>query len=82
MRIDLRKAGSFRVGLGAFLGALIVAAVLGMIWQPLAYVFIPLFVVLWLVMLVDPATVAYCPHCSKRVKIGATACHHCGRDVA
>jgi hypothetical protein len=22
-----------------------------------------------------------CPSCRKRVKIGATACHHCGRDV-
>jgi hypothetical protein len=22
-----------------------------------------------------------CPACSKRVKIGASACHHCGRDV-
>ena len=24
---------------------------------------------------------ARCPACRKRVKIGATACHHCGRDV-
>ncbi len=24
---------------------------------------------------------AYCPHCSKRVKIGARACHHCQRAV-
>lgn len=22
-----------------------------------------------------------CPSCRKRVKIGATACHHCGREV-
>jgi hypothetical protein len=22
-----------------------------------------------------------CPSCRKRVKIGAAACHHCGRDV-
>lgn len=22
-----------------------------------------------------------CPSCRKRVKIGASACHHCGRDV-
>jgi hypothetical protein len=22
-----------------------------------------------------------CPHCRKRVKLGATACHHCGRRV-
>ena len=22
-----------------------------------------------------------CPSCRKRVKIGAHACHHCGRDV-
>jgi hypothetical protein len=28
-----------------------------------------------------PTTVLYCPHCRKRVKIGATSCHHCGRTV-
>lgn len=22
-----------------------------------------------------------CPYCRKRVKLGATACHHCGRTV-
>lgn len=22
-----------------------------------------------------------CPHCRKRVKLGATVCHHCGRTV-
>ena len=22
-----------------------------------------------------------CPHCGKRVKIGSTVCHHCGRDA-
>lgn len=23
-----------------------------------------------------------CPHCRKRVKLGATVCHHCGRSAA
>lgn len=23
-----------------------------------------------------------CPACQKRIKIGATACHHCGRSIA
>jgi hypothetical protein len=23
-----------------------------------------------------------CPYCRKRVKIGATACHHCGRSIS
>lgn len=23
-----------------------------------------------------------CPYCRKRVKLGATVCHHCGRPVA
>ena len=23
-----------------------------------------------------------CPYCRKRVKLGATVCHHCGRSVA
>ena len=22
-----------------------------------------------------------CPYCRKRVKLGATTCHHCGRDT-
>ncbi len=38
----------------------------------------PLFVVLWLPMLLAVcATPRYCPACWKRVKLGATRCHHC-----
>lgn len=28
------------------------------------------------------ATVLKCRYCRKRVKLGATACHHCGRATA
>lgn len=46
MHIDLRKVASFRIAFGAFLGAVILAAVLSAIWDPLAYVFFPAFAVL------------------------------------
>ena len=31
--------------------------------------------------LVKPSAAWKCPFCLKRVKIGATACHHCGRSM-
>jgi FtsH-binding integral membrane protein len=52
-----------------------------LIWEPLAYLAVPLFFALWLGLSISPTTVAYCPYCSKRVKLGASACHHCGRAV-
>jgi len=62
--------------------SLTIGAVLAvLIWEPLAYLAIPLFFVLWLGLSISPTTVAYCPYCSKRVKLGASACHHCGRAV-
>lgn len=32
--------------------------------------------------LVTGAAVLKCRYCRKRVKLGATACHHCGRSTA
>lgn len=34
------------------------------------------------VPLLAGTTALKCPHCRKRVKLGASACHHCGRAVA
>jgi high-affinity Fe2+/Pb2+ permease len=31
---------------------------------------------------ISEGAVLYCPQCRKRVKIGATRCHHCGERVA
>ena len=39
-------------------------------------------VVLLVVPLLGGVTALKCPACRKRVKLGATACHHCGRAVA
>lgn len=79
--VDWRKVASVRVWIGAAIPAVIVGALLGEVWRPLVYLWIPLFAVLWLILVIDPTHVLYCPHCSKRVKAGASACHHCGRDV-
>ena len=47
--------------------------------------FLPVFWIGFVVILVAyawaPWTTAVCPWCRKRVKLGATTCHHCGRDV-
>lgn len=34
-----------------------------------------------LVPLLTGASALRCPYCRKRVKLGASACHHCGREV-
>ena len=62
----------------------ILAVLAGLLWEPLTGpVFIIVFVVLHgAVTFLDTALVLKCPHCSKRVKARATACHHCGRVVA
>jgi len=74
---------SFRVVLVALVPAALLAGLGDAIWRPLGPV---VGVVGWLVIYVLLAaatgTVLYCPHCRKRVKMGAAACHHCGRTVA
>jgi hypothetical protein len=42
---------------------------------------IPVAILIWIVIAADPAQVAACPYCHKRVKLGASTCHHCGRTV-
>lgn len=33
------------------------------------------------VPLITGTSALKCPHCRKRVKLGAPVCHHCGREV-
>jgi hypothetical protein len=70
---------SFRAILGAAAFGVLVAIVPSLIWKPLGYVFIPAFAVAWIAS--GYLVVLYCPYCRKRVKAGATVCHHCGRTV-
>lgn len=80
-RIGWNKVLSIRIAGTALVGGLIVGALLGAIWQPLSIVAIPVALLGWYALVMDSSTVAYCSHCGKRVKIGSTVCHHCGRDV-
>lgn len=75
---------SFRVLFGAFVIALVVAILPSMISSAFGgVVFVIVFLVVYGNAIFNPeAPVLYCPHCRKRVKAGATTCHHCGKAVA
>ena len=77
----VRKLFSFRLMLGAIVVAVVVGAVASLAWQPLAYIWIPTFLLVWVGGALNPLHVLYCPYCKKRVKAGADSCHHCGRVV-
>ena len=73
---------SIRVIVGATVGSLIFAALLGALWKPLTYSFfliLPLSLLGWFF---NDDQELKCPYCRKLVKLGATTCHHCGRVVA
>ena len=82
-----QRFGSARFGcsmgcLGAVI-ALPLALIAAWIWEPLAapVVIIVIFSVWILGVLFSNNGPLKCPYCGKRVKIGADACHHCGRIV-
>lgn len=77
----LDRAFSFRVLLGCGLVAALVGALLSLVWEPLSYGAVPVFVALWIGVVLNDDTVVRCPHCRKRVKVGASTCHRCGLDV-
>lgn len=74
---------SVRWGCSAMLLALI-PAVIGSLITPVlgTILFFVVFVPVWIIGAANPGNVLYCPYCRKRVKVGATTCHHCGRSVA
>ncbi len=47
----------------------------------LMWLWIPAVIIVWIAIAADPSQVAVCQHCRKRVKLGASTCHHCGRTV-
>lgn len=44
-------------------------------------IFLPVFLFALFAQVTDKSHVLYCPHCRKRVKMGADRCHHCGQMV-
>jgi hypothetical protein len=60
-----------------------IIAVLGSLISPVVgtILFFVVFFPVWILGAANPENVLYCPYCRKRVKIGATSCHHCGRTV-
>jgi hypothetical protein len=61
----------------------IVPGVVGALIHPVVsgILFCGTFLVVWVASAANPLVVLYCPSCQKRVKMGADACHHCGRVV-
>lgn len=80
--INWQTLFSFRFLFGNLIIAALIAILPSLLWAPLgAVVFFGAFAVLVVVGATNPELVLYCPHCKKRVKAGASACHHCGRVV-
>jgi hypothetical protein len=77
----VRRLASIRLVLIALFGGLVVAIPLSMIARPLGYAFFPVFLLLWIGTALSRDYALACPHCRKRVKMGADVCHHCGRAV-
>ncbi|MGA2387662.1 MAG: hypothetical protein ABSF97_01800 [Candidatus Sulfotelmatobacter sp.] len=65
-----------RVVFAALLGGVMI----GWIFNSSAAV-IPAFVVLAVVIALANVGKLKCPYCRKSVKLGASVCHHCGREV-
>ena len=78
----LQRAFSFRLIGGALLLALLVGAFVAAASPTVgAIITIVLFLATYGVGVLNPVNVLYCPHCRKRVKAGASVCHHCGRNT-
>ena len=71
----LRNVLSLRLLWIAAIWSIVPAAVLGMLWAPLVYLAIPLFVVLWILLIAT--AVVYCPWCGRRVGASAVICPRC-----
>lgn len=80
--INWRTLTSFRFLFGNFIIAAILAAVASLVSPILGtVVLIAVFGLLVVGGAMNPNLVLYCPYCKKRVKMGATTCHHCGQVV-
>jgi hypothetical protein len=73
---------SFRVIGLALVGAVLVSLLLSPISEGLGTTIgVVVFFLIWAMAAANTDLVLYCPHCRKRVKIGADVCHHCGRSA-
>lgn len=77
MNVDWRALGSVRALFGALLVALIPACLASLVWSPLFWIVGGAVFGAWMYN-VQMRRAWYCPNCAKRVKAGASACHHCG----
>jgi hypothetical protein len=76
-----RRLLSIRLIVIALFGGALVAVMLSLIARPLGYAFFPVFFVLWIGTALNRRYALDCPHCRKRVEMGANVCHHCGRTI-
>jgi hypothetical protein len=64
-------------------GAAVIGGIAGWLWKPLAGpITLIAFVIFWLAAVLNDEQALNCPRCGKMVKLGATACHHCGHATA
>lgn len=80
----LVKLASIRLMVVALIIGVIVAIPLVLVGAPdwlVGPVWIGVAVIVWLLGALNPYNVLYCPASRKRLKGGASACHHCGRHV-
>ena len=84
LTVNWSSAFSFRVIFAAFFMAVLVAILPSMVSSAFGgVVFVLVFLAVYGMAIFNPnAAVLYCPHCRKRVKVGADTCHHCGKLVA
>lgn len=57
------------------------AALLGSVLGGAMWLVWMLFIIFLVLGVVANAGKFKCPYCAKRVKLGASVCHHCGRTV-
>lgn len=69
-----------------FASALVAPILIGVLWHGAPSFVLLIAFLLGLaaaaVPLLTGQSALKCPYCRKRVKLGATACHHCGRSAA
>jgi type IV secretory pathway TrbD component len=75
----IERATSIRLLFMCIILATLCGALAGAIWEPISS---PVAVIVgiggWLAAVCNDEQMAKCDVCRKRVKFGATACHHCG----
>lgn len=80
LHLNWRNLINARVWLAAAFVYMVVGALLSIIWAPLAWAAVPLIPLVIVGYAFAPPVV--CPHCHKRVKLGANTCRFCGRNTS